>query len=63
MHSIKGDFKAILGWSEVEVSCLSPNPAFGKTGLRLPDQRCRFRELQISSDAGGFWGQQATVVR
>lgn len=29
----------------------------------LADQRYRFRELQISSDADGFLGQQATVIR
>ncbi len=29
----------------------------------LADQRYRFRELQISSDAGGLWGQQAIVIR
>jgi len=28
--------------------CLSPNLACGKTGWRLPDQRYRFSELQIS---------------
>ena len=28
----------------------------------LPDQRYRFSELQIYSDARGFWGQQVAVI-
>lgn len=32
-------------------------------GTVLADQRHRFGKLQISSEAGGIWGQQATVIR
>jgi hypothetical protein len=40
----------------------SPILAWAESRVGLADQRHRFRELQISSDASGLWRQKASVI-
>jgi hypothetical protein len=49
--------------AQVYAACLYRTLTQAEGRVGLADQRYRFKELQISSDAGEFWGQQAIVIR